>query len=382
VPLDGGGDEGIDAAMRTRRLELLHWVNAATFALAGLTGLLLYLRAFSAGLLGGGVLWLRDVHIASGIVALVLWPSAGVLAGRDLAGYLRRTWTRTANAVWIAGAAVVWTVSGLLVAGWDRVPDGTRATGLFVHDALSLTVVGWALVHAGSRLLGWRWRWWQKAAPEVGQALSRRDFLRYASAFAFGCLLSGGWRRLANGDRVPPIAVAAAGERGYFRVYRVTDYTPVFDPSSWVLRVEGLVERPQKLTWSDLQALPPRTLMADFHCVSGWVVRNVRWTGVPLAAVAARAGVLPGARFVTFRSADRVYSDSFTIEQALAPQVLLAYRLEGQPLVAAQGAPLRVVNPRMYGYKGVKWVERIVFTDRREMGYWERRGYDVDGYVV
>jgi DMSO/TMAO reductase YedYZ molybdopterin-dependent catalytic subunit len=60
---------------------------------------------------------------------------------------------------------------------------------------------------------------------------------------------------------------------------------------------------------------------------------------------------------------------------------MLAYEMNGQPLKREHGAPVRVVIPEMYGYKNVKWVERIVVTDQVTPGYWEQNGYDVDAWV-
>jgi DMSO/TMAO reductase YedYZ molybdopterin-dependent catalytic subunit len=73
--------------------------------------------------------------------------------------------------------------------------------------------------------------------------------------------------------------------------------------------------------------------------------------------------------------------DSLSIQEALEPETMLAYRLNGKDLLSENGFPLRLVIPRMYGYKGVKWVERIVFTEKQEVGYWEQRGYSVDGSI-
>ncbi len=61
--------------------------------------------------------------------------------------------------------------------------------------------------------------------------------------------------------------------------------------------------------------------------------------------------------------------------------MLLAYEMDGKPLSRPHGAPLRVVIPDMYGYKNVKWVERIVLTERPLEGYWEVRGYDRNAWV-
>ena len=78
---------------------------------------------------------------------------------------------------------------------------------------------------------------------------------------------------------------------------------------------------------------------------------------------------------------EQPYTDSLTLPQATQDDVMLAYELDGQPLSRPHGAPARVVIPEMYGYKGVKWVERITVGANAEPGYWEQRGYDTDAWV-
>jgi DMSO/TMAO reductase YedYZ molybdopterin-dependent catalytic subunit len=74
--------------------------------------------------------------------------------------------------------------------------------------------------------------------------------------------------------------------------------------------------------------------------------------------------------------------DTLTLEQLRrAPDAMLAVEMDGRPLTREHGAPARVVMPQMYGYKGVKWVERITVTADVADGYWEQRGYDRDAYV-
>ena len=69
-------------------------------------------------------------------------------------------------------------------------------------------------------------------------------------------------------------------------------------------------------------------------------------------------------------------------KQALSPDAMLAYGMDGKALTAAHGFPARVVMPRMYGYKNVKWVTRIELeTNYDRIGYWEQRGYDKDAWV-
>jgi DMSO/TMAO reductase YedYZ molybdopterin-dependent catalytic subunit len=174
-----------------------------------------------------------------------------------------------------------------------------------------------------------------------------------------------------------PVPAPSSG----WRIYTVAASMPELDPAAFRLRVDGLVERPLELRLADLQALPRARQVSDFHCVTGWSVRNVRWAGVRLRHVLAGAGLRRGAGALSFVSAERPYVDSLTLRQALLPDVLLAWSMDGSPLSRPHGAPLRLVVPRMYGYKSVKWVERIVVTRVPEDGYWEQRGYDRDAWI-
>ncbi|MHB8659406.1 MAG: molybdopterin-dependent oxidoreductase [Solirubrobacteraceae bacterium] len=168
---------------------------------------------------------------------------------------------------------------------------------------------------------------------------------------------------------------------GGWRIYAVNPPFPRFSEATWKLQIDGLVERPLSLSYAQLRALPRADQVSDFHCVTGWSVAGVRWGGVRFADLLAHARPLPSARALRFVSAERPYVDSLTLEQVRAPNAMLAYLMDGRPLTAAHGAPARVVIPRMYGYKGVKWVERITVTDLVSDGYWEQRGYDRDAWV-
>lgn len=150
---------------------------------------------------------------------------------------------------------------------------------------------------------------------------------------------------------------------------------------AWTIQVEGLVERPFELTPLVLRQLPPASLVADFHCVEGWGVQDVRWEGVRLADVLRHAGVLPEGRFVTFQTLGGIYTDSLALDQAAHPDTLLATHINGSRLPDRQGFPVRLVVPFMFGYKSVKWVSRLTLEVRRHVGFWERRGWQLDPYV-
>ncbi len=166
-----------------------------------------------------------------------------------------------------------------------------------------------------------------------------------------------------------------------WRIYTISGSMPVFDPRSWRLTVGGQVERELSLTYDELRRIPTADQVSTLHCVTGWTVHDVRWRGIRLKQILDLAGPLRGAHALRFISSERPYEDSLTIDQALLPDVMLALDLDGSPLSRPHGAPLRLVIPEMYGYKGVKWLERIEVVTQQPEGYWEKLGYDRDAWV-
>jgi hypothetical protein len=136
-----------------------------------------------------------------------------------------------------------------------------------------------------------------------------------------------------------------------------------------------------ELSSSELLALPKAEQTSTFHCVTGWTVNRVRWGGVRFHDLLEAAQPLPQAHAAHFISAEIPYDDYLQIHQVALPDVMLAYEMDGQPLLQEHGAPVRVVIPDMYGYKNVKWVNRITLVPRPGRGYWENLGYDVDAWV-
>jgi DMSO/TMAO reductase YedYZ molybdopterin-dependent catalytic subunit len=187
-------------------------------------------------------------------------------------------------------------------------------------------------------------------------------------------LLSGATRPLQN-------ALPASLVPNGWRIYTVAATMPHFDPATWRLRVEGRVERPQTLSYDELRGLPRAEQVSDFHCVTGWSVRNVRWAGVRFRDLLAAARPLPGARVLTFVSAERPYVDTLTVDQAGLADTMLAYEMDGKPLAREHGAPVRLVIPDMYGYKNVKWVSAVNLVPAAADGYWELLGYDRNAWV-
>ncbi len=173
---------------------------------------------------------------------------------------------------------------------------------------------------------------------------------------------------------------------GRFRIYTVTGSLPGRSEAAYKLEVTGEVERPVTLDLADLRdRLPQTSLTRDFQCVTGWRVEDVPWRGVKLADLLSRAGVRPGATHVRFWSFDGAYTETLTLEQAERDDVLVAHHMLGKPVTREHGGPVRLYVAPMYGYKSLKWLERIevvsALDDPTDPGYWENLGYDVDAWV-
>jgi DMSO/TMAO reductase YedYZ molybdopterin-dependent catalytic subunit len=132
--------------------------------------------------------------------------------------------------------------------------------------------------------------------------------------------------------------------------------------AGWRLSVEGSVARPRQFSLAELRALPRRTQITKHSCEEGWSA-IAEWSGVPLSAVLRASGILPSARYVTFYAYDAI-ADGIDMLDALHPQTILAYGMNGRDLPLQHGAPLRLRVETQLGYKSLKYLRRIVVTDR------------------
>jgi DMSO/TMAO reductase YedYZ molybdopterin-dependent catalytic subunit len=216
-------------------------------------------------------------------------------------------------------------------------------------------------------------------APEQPgrQHVGRRLFLGMLAAG--GVVAAGGGKLLGAAGQFGPLRSFVPQDGFYF--YTVANGEPAFDGKNWDLRIEGLVENPLTLSFRDLLGLTQSNQIHDYMCVTGWKVAHVRWQGPLVSTLLDLAKPTPAANSVSFDSADGIYVDSLTLDEARRPEVLVAHSINGARLSQDRGAALRLVIPYMFGYKGVKWVSRIRLTDKQEIGYWEQRGYDVNAYL-
>lgn len=140
----------------------------------------------------------------------------------------------------------------------------------------------------------------------------------------------------------------------------------------WELVVDGLVERPLRLSLPELFARPQIDRTWDTICVTGWTYLDHHWRGVLLRELLIEAKPLPEARFVRFVArSTREHDTSLPLDYAL-DHVLLAQEVDGAPLATEHGGPLRSVCEGKYFYKSVKWLTRIELMAQDRLGFWER----------
>lgn len=246
---------------------------------------------------------------------------------------------------------------------------------------------------------------------------TRRDFMRATLAAPF--LTAGLRAQDATGSPFPGLIVRAHEPRNLeFPVSELRDpiipneqffvrshfAVPPVDVKSWRLKVEGAVERPFELTYEELTKLPSRRLTATLECAGNgrvhltppvpglqWgqgAVGNAEWSGVPLAAVLDKAGLKNAAVEVILEGADtgQINSDpkspgtihfarSLPVAKAKKDEVLLAYKMNGEPLPVSHGYPLRAVVGGWYGMASVKWLSRIVVADEPFRGFFQTLDY-------
>lgn len=182
---------------------------------------------------------------------------------------------------------------------------------------------------------------------------------------------------------------------------------PELTQDDWQLEIGGLVDNPMTLTLADLQSWPRLELDFTLECSGNhgfswnWgLIGNARWAGVPLAPLLREAGVKDDAIEVAFYGADvgeetvreqtitQNFARSMSIEDAVGPYNLLCYEMNGAPLPARHGYPLRLIVPGWYGIANIKWLQRIEVRSRRLMNRWMARDYvtlrqeEVDGQMV
>ena len=173
---------------------------------------------------------------------------------------------------------------------------------------------------------------------------------------------------------------------------------PVVEASTWKLEIDGLVNKPLTLSLADIKARPRQEVVYTLECSGNSAfpifiggIGNARWAGTPLAALLREAGVKDEGIEVVFWGADagdielkdsirdvkfkQNFARSMSLQDAMSPNNILCYEMNGAALPAANGFPLRLIAPGWYGIANVKWLKRIEIRDRRFMGKFMARDY-------
>ena len=156
---------------------------------------------------------------------------------------------------------------------------------------------------------------------------------------------------------------------------------PRIDLSTWQFRVFGLVDSEATLDWEEFKALGETTVEAPFHCVTQWSKMENIWEGVPFSAVMGLITPGPEASHVMVHCYGG-YTANLALDVVQDEDVLFAYRHDGEPLSADHGGPVRLVVPKRYGWKSAKWVNGLELMAKDAPGFWEARGYHMNGDPV
>jgi DMSO/TMAO reductase YedYZ molybdopterin-dependent catalytic subunit len=132
--------------------------------------------------------------------------------------------------------------------------------------------------------------------------------------------------------------------------------------AAWRLTVDGLVGRPSSFSLAEIKSFPRRSQITHLACEEGWSY-IAEWTGAPLSHILDLAGARPEARYVVYHSIQPDWWESIDMADALHPQTIVTYAMNGDDLPVSFGGPLRLRVPRQLGYKSVKYITSLTVTD-------------------
>jgi len=206
--------------------------------------------------------------------------------------------------------------------------------------------------------------------PAHGLAMSKERYLAAKEQWAAKQVARGVRPRATpSADRLPPGQKLTTG-------FPVLDLgvQPEVPLADWTLLLDGFVENPTRLSWAAFNALPQVEDSSDFHCVTTWSRYDCHWGGVAFTSLYELIRPKPEAQFVYFTSYDG-YSTNVPLARCLDDDVLVATTFEGSPLTREHGGPARVIIPKLYAWKGAKFLKSITFLPVDKPGFWEVRGY-------
>lgn len=163
-------------------------------------------------------------------------------------------------------------------------------------------------------------------------------------------------------------------------VYAILGIPKNIDLSKWRLEIGGEVENELVIHLSDLYTLGLKTIKTSFHCVTGWSVEEVEFTGPLLKSIIDRAKPKNSVEWVYIECLDN-YTTVVPVYEALNDDSIVAIEMNGKPLEIEHGYPARLIIPQLYGWKSAKWINKIVLVSEYRDGYWESLGYHPRGRV-
>jgi methionine sulfoxide reductase catalytic subunit len=393
-----------------KKLIQLHHYNAILFFLLSLTGLLLFSSTFRSTFPSLRVL-MKDLHIWVGVISCIPLLFYVPKMKKHVKTLSKKKNNRL-NLRLVLTILMVLIISGFLLAFHRHMPPLVSSWALIIHDIATWVGFPYTIYHSITRS-----KWFKKLEKrmikveikeepmliEDGNPIyKRRTFLRMLSGSIIAILffpVITRWFQLnfasvsekatvSNGNQFSPIPLPNAksappiggGRKGEFRYYTVTEI-PKLNDKNWSFTIDGLVEKQSTFKWDQFVQLKRIVQVSDFHCVTGWSVYSVTWEGISLRTLLQQAGVKKEAKYVKLYSADGVYTDTLSLDQAMQDDVMVAVLIDGEIITEKNGGPVRLIVPKMYAYKSVKWLNRVEVIDYEHIGYWEKRGYSQDAWV-
>ncbi len=160
---------------------------------------------------------------------------------------------------------------------------------------------------------------------------------------------------------------------------------PKVDSAGWALEVDGMVDTPRLLSYSDLILRESMEFTSTLECISnpigGKYISTAIWQGFPLVELLREAGMHDGIVDIELHAADG-YVESIPLAEALAEDTMIVHTMNGEPLNDGHGAPARLIVPGIFGMKNVKWLTKIIAVNEDIKGYWQERGWSDPAPVV
>ncbi len=177
---------------------------------------------------------------------------------------------------------------------------------------------------------------------------------------------------------VPGTRAELTANRDFYRI-DINTIPPNVNATQWRLEIKGLVEHPVQLALHEIRSRPAVSQAVTLECISnevgGDLISSSVWTGTRLKDILAEVGLKPGAQEIYMMAVDGFY-ESVSISEAMDDRTLLVYEMNGQPLPAEHGFPLRIYIPNHFGMKQPKWLTSLEVIDHQANGYWVDRGWD------